>query len=779
MVGAGGDPGGSRRTRLGALVVVGLFLLLALSASAAPYGGRPANPDPAAAEGAGPTPSMVAGNLTHPALSITNVTVGAAPRYTLFDPADDEVYVANTLSDNVSVLSGDHVVGTVPLGAAPAGMAYNARDGTVYVQEPDNGSVAILRGTTLLRTVIDGFGSSPPFVTPAYDPANGLVYVVGPADGKVAVLNGTTLQATVAVGSLPIGAVYDPINGHVYVENFASTNVSVLDNTSVRATISLLAPPLYSTVDPTTGLLYVPVSGGSPSAQSFLYVINGTTIAGHVWVGDGPYSAAYDPADHTVDVMNMGSGNVSVLRGSTLVGTVTVGTQPFNATFDPTDGNMYVSDAGSKSVTVVNGTLAVANVSVGGTPFFAAYDARYGTVDVPVNETGTVALLTTVAPPPEYSVNFTEQGLPAGTVWSVQFDGALQRGAGTTFHYLRPNGTGYAFTVPPVAGFAATPTNGTVNVTGRPVTVPIAFRSVGPTTAPLRFAETGLPPGSNWSVLLVGTGAFGGSVSNSSTAATVDFVVPVGFTGQFSIRTAAAYAATPSTGDVTMPTNGSGVTVPVQFRARAPPASFVVTFTEQGLPVGTSWSVLFNGTPGSAVVEAGLVGASINFSAPNGSYPFRLGGVPGWSTAAYGGQLTVAGSDLGRTVDWQPFTYAVRFLESGLPSGTNWSVDLQGVLHSSEGAAITFLEPNGSYAFVIGVPSGWVGEPTGGGTNVSGTPVSVTVSFSTAPGFLGLAGNLGYYLVAAALAAAVAAAVVALAVRRRRAREDPRVGEGG
>jgi hypothetical protein len=72
--------------------------------------------------------------------------------------------------------------------------------------------------------------------------------------------------------------------------------------------------------------------------------------------------------------------------------------------------------------------------------------------------------------------------------------------------------------------------------------------------------------------------------------------------------------------------------------------------------------------------------------------------------------------------------YSVSFTETGLPSGTSWSVTLNGSPQSSAGPSINFVEPNGSYVFTVGSVPGYTVAPEGNVT-VQGASVSVPVTF--------------------------------------------------
>ena len=79
-------------------------------------------------------------------------------------------------------------------------------------------------------------------------------------------------------------------------------------------------------------------------------------------------------------------------------------------------------------------------------------------------------------------------------------------------------------------------------------------------------------------------------------------------------------------------------------------------------------------------------------------------------------------------------TYLVNFTESGLPSGTSWSVILNGQSQPSSLKAIFFSEPNGSYAYTVGGVSGYSASPSSGNVVVNGSVVRVAISFSLASG---------------------------------------------
>ncbi|HUI38555.1 MAG TPA: hypothetical protein VLY85_02880, partial [Thermoplasmata archaeon] len=313
--------------------------------------------------------------------------------------------------------------------------------------------------------------------------------------------------------------------------------------------------------------------------------------------------------------------------------------------------------------------------------------------------------------PYTYPVTFTEAGLPSGTSWTVTLGGHPANSTTTTIVVPESNGS-FAYSVGSIAGYSTSPAAAAVTVSGAPVAVAITFAAAAGSTYLVTFTETGLPSGTDWGATL-------GAVAASSTASTLAFRVPNG-TLTYRIANVPGWRATTYSGSVTV--NGKALGLPVTWAQVAYP----VTFSESGLPAATSWAVALNGYLVSADTS------SILFVEPNGTYAFNVSDVPGWSTPSYSGVLRVNGGSSSVTVAWIRVAYSVTFTETGLSSGTGWSVTLAGTMVSSTGSSVAFVEPNGSYSYSVASAIGWhPGTPTGSVT-VNGAPASVAVSWSQA-----------------------------------------------
>ncbi len=309
---------------------------------------------------------------------------------------------------------------------------------------------------------------------------------------------------------------------------------------------------------------------------------------------------------------------------------------------------------------------------------------------------------------------FVETGLPHGTVWGVLLDGTSFE-SGLPLVILPSYSTGdptFAYTVEAPDIYAATPASGSVDYTGTAnVTVPISFMSIG---YAVTFQETGLATGTTWNATLNG-------VTMSSTTTSVGFVEIAG-TYAWSVA-AAGYTVAPSSGSVVVP--GSDTTINVTFKLIP---TYDVTFSESGLPSGTSWSVTFNGTEQSSTTT------SIVFTTPNGSYSYSVGSVSGYTiTSPSSGTVPVSGA--AQTVDvtyaaTPPSTYAITFTESGLPSGTMWSVTLASSTLTSTTTTIVFQEAPGTYGYTVGAVTGFTPLPASGSVNTTTGAQSVSVTFS-------------------------------------------------
>gem|GEM_PF-660597 len=226
------------------------------------------------------------------------------------------------------------------------------------------------------------------------------------------------------------------------------------------------------------------------------------------------------------------------------------------------------------------------------------------------------------------------------------------------------------------------------------------------------------------------------------------------------------------TGDVTL--SASTIVVPTTTTATTYPA----TFTESGLATGTTWSATLGGVVGSSAT------AVIQFDVVSGSYAYAIGVLGGYGSTPSSGSVTVNGAATDLGIDFvvnSAGTYSVLFTESGLISGTTWSVSLGGHTQSSATPTIGFTLANGTQSYTVGAAPGFSVSPSSGSVTVAGNTLNQAIEFSATstgggPGGTGGSGTSGGVSswpwltigILAVIGAIAAVGGVAVAVRRRR-----------
>jgi hypothetical protein len=358
-----------------------------------------------------------------------------------------------------------------------------------------------------------------------------------------------------------------------------------------------------------------------------------------------------------------------------------------------------------------------------------------------------------------YTVTGTGFSVSSGA--EVVFGGALQTPIGVSGGPCIFTGT--AITTTALGGFVCTfavpsLSAGSYNVQGddfaTDVPTPLVPFTVTTVSAyAVTFMEGGIPKGTSWSVTLNG-----GTVS--STSSSVSFTEPSGAYFYTVKSSSSSWGVVPDTGIVTVA--GAAVSVgflflpvyPVTFCVgcdtpssaqvdRAFLATDALAPTVGTLPPGTVWYVNVTGTPSSeaavGVGTNGVVtlsysgnGTTITFSLPNGTWTYTVGSSdPSWASGIPPSALTVSGAAPPPVPVAFVAAYAVTFTETGLGSGTSWSVTLGGTTKNSTSTTITFYEPNATYAFTVGGVSGYTPSPSTGGLTVQGGATPSTIAFSS------------------------------------------------
>jgi len=329
-----------------------------------------------------------------------------------------------------------------------------------------------------------------------------------------------------------------------------------------------------------------------------------------------------------------------------------------------------------------------------------------------------------------YSVMFSERGLPSGLMWTVTVNSmpeSLTTDGGTdslTWTDLA-NGS-YVYTVSGNAGWhqSTLPYSGNVVVNGLSVTEPtLAYNQV---TYSVKFSESGLPSGLTWAVTV---NSLPKSLTTDGGTDSLTWTGLANGTYPYTITGNAGWHQTKLSYSGTQTINGGSVTKSTLVYSQV---TYSVKFSESGLKSGLTWKVKVNGVTKSLTTSSGTNTLTWTGLA-NGTYSYSITDNSGWhqTTLAYSGSLTVNGATVTEPkLVYSQVTYSVTFTESGLPSGTTWSVKLNGVTKSSTGPSIVFTEPNGTFSYTVGHVAGYTASPSSGSVTVSGASAAVSVQYS-------------------------------------------------
>lgn len=169
--------------------------------------------------------------------------------------------------------------------------------------------------------------------------------------------------------------------------------------------------------------------------------------------------------------------------------------------------------------------------------------------------------------------------------------------------------------------------------------------------------------------------------------------------------------------------------------------SFLITITETGLNdtnsngyYGAEWGVhLSNSVYNITKHSSSNV---ITFNVTAGAYDFYVLPEPNYGITPQSGLINVTNSNAALSINFVPKLFYVVFAETGLPAtstsgsyGSEWAVNLSGIVRYSNTSSITFLEENGSYNYRILSMGAYSPATPMGTVTVKGSDQSVSVSF--------------------------------------------------
>jgi DNA-binding beta-propeller fold protein YncE len=431
------------------------------------------------------------------------------PTSITYDPGDAVMLVANqgfspnVTATNITIISGTSIGGTIPVGTEPAAIAYDPAHNEILVANAQSNNVTLLNATYLSQphgSVSTPFG---PFAI-VYDPVNELDYVITPHAVSLYAGSGTAVGTIVLSSSncyVPYNAVWSPATQRVYiicqgVPHLGDAGVVEISGTSIARTerFKLVTGALVGmTYDEQDHLVFA-----TDFDNDTLYKVPGDPAAAlpppsgprACAVGSDPYGPAFDPVNNAIYVPNLGSGNVSivsapcrvtasvslptgsapiaaafdpqdnlvyvadnnlnqvyVLDGTTVIATLAGGwfSSPEGITFDPGDGAMLVANYGSDNLTGVFGTSVIGSIGVGSGPVDLVYDPYYSSLLVTNQLGANVTVITSAVH--AFSCAHASGGVgsgPSGVAFNTVVDADLVANEGTAnVSILDGTGTSY------------------------------------------------------------------------------------------------------------------------------------------------------------------------------------------------------------------------------------------------------------------------------------------------------------------------------------------------
>ncbi len=230
-----------------------------------------------------------------------------------------------------------------------------------------------------------------------------------------------------------------------------------------------------------------------------------------------------------------------------------------------------------------------------------------------------------------YTATITESGLTAGTDWSATVGPTTLSSTTASIAFPGLANATYNYSVSFEPGYSVAPSNGTISVAGADVPQAVAYTAFVTSTATVNFLETGLASNTSWTVVVSGYGA------QTTNGPSLAFALPESHTYDYQAQIIEGYFA-PNGSSVALATHAVNETI--AYTSIIGPV-YAVTFSEAGLPAGTSWAVTI-GPPASGYTVA-VTSVNNTFYETNGTYLATFTAPAGYTGPAHSISVVVDG----------------------------------------------------------------------------------------------------------------------------------------
>ena len=313
-----------------------------------------------------PISPLLPGEITDHTFTIisleNNQDSGRYPQGMVVNPYNGYLYIANQLSNTITVLQADGTLvrhipvgGSRLFGASPVALAVNDKPNTtnfgkVYIANCIANTVSIIGRSLAIENDIV-VGSRP--VAIAFNSFNDTLIVSNLADDTVSVIDAQTehIIETVAVGKSPTHLAIVPENGQAYVINSGDDSISILGHPSATLITNIgqgLRGIAYHTVNQT---LYVVASAGE---QVIPIGLDTLIVGAGIKVGADPYGILYNPKSTLLYVGNREDNTYAIIDSDNQVKeTLALGTVNNSFVLDNITDTLYSNDPLGGKVTQI------------------------------------------------------------------------------------------------------------------------------------------------------------------------------------------------------------------------------------------------------------------------------------------------------------------------------------------------------------------------------------------------------------------------------------------
>lgn len=629
-------------------------------------------------------------------------------------------YVLCYYSDHIVVLDGTQEIETINVALPPSmGIIVN---NLMYISSFDYSYVIVLNLTSGKQTLIPT-GNNPYFF--AYDPNNGNVYLTEFGAGKIAVIHDTRVVGNYSIGSQPADIIY--FNGLLYVVLYGNNEIVALNpnNMSVVYSITLTATytdaiaygsSVYVTeyynnrivqinssgefeinldsnpysITEGNGIIYVTC----PNSNRVIELSPTLKILGYIKIDDPTWIIYYN------GYLYVTSYNKNLLYVIPPYGgniTISTGKGPNYITVY--NGEIIVTDQLSNQLTIYqNGITKNINLSFRPLSVIGYDDYIYviGNDRIAIyNDNFTLLNV----------IYFTPVSLP---IPILPFEEALVYNNSVVIAY--GNNLGIFKGVNEISSYhfnttimSVTTLNGNIYVFSPESEVVILQK---PPVYSLVIHEEGLPKGTEWGIEI-----------NGSVIKTISSTLILNLTeGVYNLTILIPkYYYSNITYEIVNLT--SNLTISVHFSA----ILFKVLFEEKGLPNGSQWGVIINGTK---ILSSNI---SIVLTLPEGIYNVSIISPVFYKTNQSVMIINISGNQTFKLL-FTPILFNVIFNGSGLRNGMEWEVIINGSTYSTNSSTLIIKLPHGIYSYTVIAPKGYNSSIVRGEFTLSNN-LTITISF--------------------------------------------------